>query len=299
MTWLTDMEYLCHKWPRICSTCRQHFLVLTTQWPKEKVQRDKQQSTKHTYKIKDRVTRIPLKTRRELGCFGRVGSFCSTHRVNPNMFRSPPWLGWPIWNICVTNDHGYVPLVVNTFWSFPHSRLITGFVTRLTRRVEQKLPTLPKHPSSLLVFSGIRVTRSLILYVCFVDCCLPFIKEILIGTTSSGISYHLREIYSICRCCWNVATYKWKVHSGNIYSDMLCSSVLFVFILYSVCPTYCLIIYVKQNYYMSCWYICIAQRCHIENIMGDQEWTSRDQDNMLGTHYTEWRQTRPKNTTHR
>jgi hypothetical protein len=34
----------------------------------------------------------------------------------------------------------------------------------------------------------------------------------LLGTTSSGISYHLRDIYSICRCCWNVATYKWKVH---------------------------------------------------------------------------------------
>ena len=28
----------------------------TTQWPKEKVQTDKQRSTKHTYKIKDRVT---------------------------------------------------------------------------------------------------------------------------------------------------------------------------------------------------------------------------------------------------
>jgi hypothetical protein len=29
----------------------------TTQWPKEKVQKDKQQSTKDTYKTKDRVTR--------------------------------------------------------------------------------------------------------------------------------------------------------------------------------------------------------------------------------------------------
>ena len=28
----------------------------TTQWPKEKVQMDKQRSTKHTYKTKDRVT---------------------------------------------------------------------------------------------------------------------------------------------------------------------------------------------------------------------------------------------------
>ena len=29
----------------------------TTQWPKEKEQKDKQRSTKHTYKTKDRVTR--------------------------------------------------------------------------------------------------------------------------------------------------------------------------------------------------------------------------------------------------
>jgi len=34
----------------------------TAQLPKEKVQRDKQRSTKHTYKAKDRVTRTPLKT---------------------------------------------------------------------------------------------------------------------------------------------------------------------------------------------------------------------------------------------
>jgi hypothetical protein len=25
--------------------------------------------------------------------------------------RLPPWLGWPLWNICVRNYHGYVPLV--------------------------------------------------------------------------------------------------------------------------------------------------------------------------------------------
>ena len=33
----------------------------TTQWPKEKVQKDKQRSTKHTHKTNDRVTRTPLK----------------------------------------------------------------------------------------------------------------------------------------------------------------------------------------------------------------------------------------------
>ena len=50
----------------------------TTQWPKEKVQKDKQRSIKHTYKTKDRETRTPLKTGDELRCSGRVGSFCST-----------------------------------------------------------------------------------------------------------------------------------------------------------------------------------------------------------------------------
>ena len=34
----------------------------TTQWPKEKVQKDKQRSTNHTHKTKDQVTRTPLKT---------------------------------------------------------------------------------------------------------------------------------------------------------------------------------------------------------------------------------------------
>jgi hypothetical protein len=61
--------------------------------------------------------------------------------------------------------------------SFPHSRLITGFVTRSTRRVplvERELYTLPEHQSSPPVLSGVRVTRSLVLCVCFIDRCLSF-----------------------------------------------------------------------------------------------------------------------------
>ena len=57
----------------------------TTQWPKEKVQKDKQRSTKGTYKTKDRITRTPLKTRGELMCSSRSSSSCSTSdtcRVN-------------------------------------------------------------------------------------------------------------------------------------------------------------------------------------------------------------------------
>jgi hypothetical protein len=30
MTWLTVTEYLCHKWPRICSVCRNHNPVLSS-----------------------------------------------------------------------------------------------------------------------------------------------------------------------------------------------------------------------------------------------------------------------------
>ena len=83
--------------------------------------------------------------------------------------------------ICSTcrKVYGYVPLVVNTSRSFPHSWLITGFVTRLTRQlplVEQELLTLPEHLSSPPVFfNGVRITRSLILCVCFVKHFCPFV----------------------------------------------------------------------------------------------------------------------------
>jgi hypothetical protein len=40
--------------------------------------------------------------------------------------------------------------------------------------VEQELLTLQEHLSSPPVFSGVRVTRSLVLCVCFVDRCLSF-----------------------------------------------------------------------------------------------------------------------------
>ena len=52
-----------------------------TQWPQEKVQKDKQRSTKHTHKTKDRVTRTPLKTGGELKCSRKVSSSCSTSDI--------------------------------------------------------------------------------------------------------------------------------------------------------------------------------------------------------------------------
>ena len=73
-------------------------------------------------------------------------------------------------------DNMYVP-IVNTSRSFPHSWLIIRFLTSFTRRVplmEQELLTLPEHLSSPPVFSWVRVERSLVLCVCFVDRCLYF-----------------------------------------------------------------------------------------------------------------------------
>jgi len=52
----------------------------TTTWPTENKQKDKQVSTKHTHKTKDRRSSNtnPLRTGDELRCSGRVSSSCST-----------------------------------------------------------------------------------------------------------------------------------------------------------------------------------------------------------------------------
>ena len=57
----------------------------TTQWPKEKGQKDNNDLPTITHKAKDQTTRTPLKTGDELRCSGRVISSCSTsatRRVN-------------------------------------------------------------------------------------------------------------------------------------------------------------------------------------------------------------------------
>ena len=69
---------------------------------------------------------------------------------------------------CLKWPRIYVSLVISTSRSFPHSWLITGFVTRLARRA----PLVELLTSQ--TFSAVRVTRFLILCVCFVDHCLSF-----------------------------------------------------------------------------------------------------------------------------
>jgi protein-S-isoprenylcysteine O-methyltransferase Ste14 len=63
------------------------------------------------------------------------------------------------------------------FRFFSHSWLITGFVTRLTRRVslvKQELFPLPEHLSSSPIFSGVGVATYLVFCVIFVNRCLSF-----------------------------------------------------------------------------------------------------------------------------
>jgi hypothetical protein len=66
------------------------------QWPKEKVQKNKKRSTKHTYKTKDRVARTPLKTGSELMCSGRVSSSCSTSGTHCHLLHRTTDRGYTI-----------------------------------------------------------------------------------------------------------------------------------------------------------------------------------------------------------
>jgi hypothetical protein len=59
-------------------SCKSKNRILLIQWPKKK---DKQHLQNNTQNTIDQATRTPLKSRGELGYFGRVGSYCSTLRT--------------------------------------------------------------------------------------------------------------------------------------------------------------------------------------------------------------------------
>ena len=89
----------------------------TTEWPKEKVQKDKQRSTKHTYKTKDRITRTPLKTGGEHMCSSRSSSSCSTSNTcRVNLVRNP----------VISHERGKDREVLTTSGTYPWS-----FVTQI------------------------------------------------------------------------------------------------------------------------------------------------------------------------
>ena len=75
--------------------------------------------------------------------------------------------------------------------TIPHKYNVDGTYILLPL-VEQELLTLPGHLSLPPVFSGVRVTRSLVLYVCFVDRCLSFLLFLEAIVLSIPLSVHLR-----------------------------------------------------------------------------------------------------------
>ena len=90
----------------------------------------------------------------------------------------------------------------------PHPWIFTGFVTRRVPLVEKELSTLPEHPSSPPVFGGVRVARSLVLFVCFGDRCLSFFFwpsccPVVLRFTDSD--WHLRTLL-VHTMFWNVQT---------------------------------------------------------------------------------------------
>ena len=67
-------------------------------------------------------------------------------------------------NICIIYGHWYVPFVVITIPSFPHS-YITGFLKRVTRPiplVQQELPNIPEQRILLWVIWSVHVAHNLL-----------------------------------------------------------------------------------------------------------------------------------------
>jgi hypothetical protein len=80
------------------------------------------------------------------------------------------------------------PDMKHKLWNITHTK------TNWVLLVEQELPTLPELLSSPRVFSGVRVTRTLVLCVCFVDRCLAFCPF------SINIKHQERKEIVICVC---------------------------------------------------------------------------------------------------
>jgi hypothetical protein len=108
--------------------------------------KDKQRSTKHTHKSKDRVTRTPLKTEGELRCSRRVSSSSSnsgTRRVNlvTNPVISHEW--GKDREVLTTSEtypwscDRYSITVNQTWWRLKLSKLWTSFLSDLSYKFIQ------------------------------------------------------------------------------------------------------------------------------------------------------------------
>ena len=84
------------------------------------------------------------------------------------------WVGWKFVCCAHTVERSEMIIIMKRSCKLLNSRDTQMFSVQLVILVEQELLTHPEHLSSLPVFSGVRVTRYLVLYVCFADRCLSF-----------------------------------------------------------------------------------------------------------------------------
>ena len=78
--------------------------------------------------------------------------------------------------------------------------MVCNYIKTTVPLVEQELLTLPEHLSSPPGFGWVRVPRSLVLCICFVDCCLPlclfcFGDCVLLRFTDSDYSFGIVKLF--------------------------------------------------------------------------------------------------------
>ena len=76
--------------------------------------------------------------------------------------KSSPWLGWPLWNICV---------ILSTFMTYHR---VCNYINTTGATSGAEIAYHSRAYEFTPVFSGVPVPRSLDLCVCFVDRCLSF-----------------------------------------------------------------------------------------------------------------------------
>ena len=101
------------------------------------------------------------------------------------------------YGISVTHEHCYVLIIV--IITFPHLWLITGFLTRVIRRVPhvvKELLTLPDYPrwEHLPFLSGVSVAQSLVL-------CVMFCRSLLVLLSFSFWSLYCLSFFG-CLNIW-------------------------------------------------------------------------------------------------
>jgi len=157
--------------------------------------------------------------------------------------------------------------------------------------VEQELPILPEHLSSPPVFSGVRVTRSVVLRVCFVDRCLsfcPFSFGHCVVCSSSVYGFFklfLGPTLDICVATSCQPNMWWTFNCPNIRH--ICSNKLPTkYVVYNILAIYFAILYFPPAKSLPTTRILISKQKHgyswiNANAQEELEWPWIDSINMI------------------